>query len=291
MRKVWAAGMGLLVLALTLPMCTGVPLTAPSNASITLRANPTAIPANGGVSVITAVVIEPAGTPVPNGTIVFFVTDLGRVDSEAKTKDGIARVNLVSDSRSGTANVTGFSGGPAAAPAPSASPTATPTPTTTRLSLGMATAHAGANTDTIQVKIGSTLPSRVIVTANPARVTSPRSALITANVFDVSGNPVANVPVFFAITRVSTTPTPTTTTTTTTTSTTSSTTTTTTTTLPSGSLEETLDSGGAPRFTDTSGQAFDWLRTRSLPGGPQKVVTVAATTSNGTSATVDVFIN
>ena len=101
MRKVWAAGMSLMVLALTLPMCTGVPLTAPSNASITLRANPTVIPANGGVSVITAVVIEPAGTPVPNGTIVFFVSDLGRVDSEAKTKDGIARVYLVSDSRSG----------------------------------------------------------------------------------------------------------------------------------------------------------------------------------------------
>jgi hypothetical protein len=230
-------------------------------------------------------VIEPAGTPVPNGTVVFFTTDLGRVDSEAKTKDGIARVNLVSDSRSGTANVTGFSGGAAAAP--SASPTATPK--STRLSLGIATAHAGTNTDTIQVTIGSKLPARVIVTANPARITSPRSALITANVFDAFGNPVANVPVFFAITHVLTTPTPPTTTTTT--STTSSTTTTTTTTLPSAPLEETLDSGGAPQFTDTNGQAFDGLRTRSLAGGPQKVVTVTATTSNTTSDSVEVFIN
>ncbi len=279
------AGMGLLVLALTLPMCTGVPLTAPSNADLTLSANPTSIPANGGVSVITAVVIEPAGTPVPNGTVVFFTTDLGRVDSEGKTKDGIARVNLVSDSRSGTANVTGFSGG-AAAPAPSASPTATPSPAV-RLSFGMATAYAGKNTGTVQVKIGSALPARVIVTANPDRITSPRSALITANVFDAAGNPVSNIPVFFAITGFSTTPT--TTTTTTTTSTTSSTTTTTT--LPSSGLEETLESGGAPQFTDTNGQAFDWLRTRSLPGGPQKKVTVTATTSNNTSGTVDVFIN
>jgi len=270
------AGMGLLVLALTLPMCTGVPLTAPSNADLTLSANPTSIPANGGVSVITAVVIEPAGTPVPNGTVVFFTTDLGRVDSEGKTKDGIARVNLVSDSRSGTANVTGFSGG-AAAPAPSASPTATPSPAV-RLSFGMATAYAGKNTGTVQVKIGSVLPARVIVSANPDRITSPRSALITANVFDGDGNPVANVPVFFSITAFSITPTTTTTTTAPTT------------TLASG-LEETLDSGGAPQFTDTNGQAFDWLRTRSLPGGPQKKVTVTATTSNNTSGTVDVFIN
>ncbi len=278
MRKLWMVGMGLLVLALTLPMCTGVPLTAPSNADITLDANPRSIPANGGVSVITAIVIEPAGTPVPNGTIVFFTTDLGRVDSEAKTKDGIARLNLVSDSRSGTATVTGFSGG-SAAPAPSGSPTATPSPTV-RLSFGMATAYAGKNTGTVQVKIGSVLPAKVIVTTNPARITSPRSALITANVFDGDGNPVANVPVFFSITAFSTTPT-----TTTTTSTTAPTTT-----LASG-LEETLDSGGAPQFTDTNGQAFDWLRTRSLPAGPQKTVTVTATTSNGTNSSVTVFIN
>src|SRR5207247_9158794 len=99
MRKVWGVGTGLLVLTLTLPMCTGVPLTAPSNADVTLQANPTFIPANGGVSVITAIVTEAAGTPVPNGTVIFFVTDLGRVDSEAKTKDGIARINLVPDSR------------------------------------------------------------------------------------------------------------------------------------------------------------------------------------------------
>jgi hypothetical protein len=254
-------------------MCTGVPLTAPSNTAITVDANPKSIPANGGVSVITAVVIKPAGTPVPNGTVVFFTTDLGRVDSEAKTKDGIARVNLVSDSRSGTANVTAFSGG-SAAPAPSASPTATPSPTV-RLSFGMATAYAGTNTGTVQVRIGSVLPAKVIVTANPARITSPRHALITANVFDRDGNPVANVPVFFSITAFSTTPT----------------TTTTSTTTPAAGLEETLDSGGAPQYTDTNGQAFDWLRTRSLPGGPQKTVTVTATTSNGTNSPVTVFIN
>ncbi|PYQ19271.1 MAG: hypothetical protein DMF79_12975, partial [Acidobacteria bacterium] len=62
MRKLWLLGTGLGVLALTLPMCTGVPLTAPSNSTISLNANPESIPPNGGVSVLTAFVIEPAGT-------------------------------------------------------------------------------------------------------------------------------------------------------------------------------------------------------------------------------------
>ena len=203
--------------------------------------------------------IEPAGTPVPNGTVVFFTTDLGRVDSQGKTKDGIARVNLVSDSRSGTASVTGFSGG-AAVPGPSASPTATPSPVV-RLSFGMATAYAGTNSDTVTVAIGSALPKAAIVTASPARITSPRWALITANVFDGAGNPVASVPVIFKVSPGEGFP-----------------------------FEETLDSGSVPIFTDTNGQAFDTLRTRSLPGSPQKTVEVSANLPNGSSS-VTVFIN
>ena len=84
MRRLWIGGLGLLLLALPLPMCTGVPMTAPSNSSIKLIANPEFVPANGGVSVVTAIVIEPAGTPVPNGTVVFFFTNLGRVDAEGE---------------------------------------------------------------------------------------------------------------------------------------------------------------------------------------------------------------
>ena len=41
--------------------------------------------ANGGVSVVTAILVEPAGTFVPDGTEVFFFTDLGRVDASGKT--------------------------------------------------------------------------------------------------------------------------------------------------------------------------------------------------------------
>lgn len=273
MRK---AAIGLLLLVVALPMCTGVPLMAPSDSTITLFANPEFVPANGGVSVVTAVVIEPAGTPVPNGTEVSFFTNLGRVDPEAKTKDGIARVNFVSDSRSGMATVTAQSGG-AAVPAP----TTTMAPMS-RLSFGMAVAHAqasGTNSASITITVGSALPETVIVTANPGRITSPRSALITANVFDERGNPVFNVPVFFSLGNVTIVPPPTTTTTTSTTV------------PPAPLIEETLASGGAPQFTDTNGQAFDWLQTRSLPGGPQKRVFVHAETPTGVAGEAEVFIN
>jgi hypothetical protein len=56
-------------------------------------------------------------------------------------------------------------------------------------------------------------------------------------------------------------------------------------------IEETLDSGGSPRFTDSNGQAFDTLRTRAPAGGVQKTVTVAATTANGIEGSVTVFID
>ena len=260
MRRATIAGMGLLVLALSLPMCTGVPLTAPSNTTITLIANPTFVPAHGGVSVVTAILVERAGTPVPNGTNVFFFTNLGRVDASAKTKDGIARVNFVSDSRSGLATVTAVSGG-AAAPIPTASPTPT---TSAPLSLGMGVAYAQeSNTGMVDIRVGSALPDFVLVVADPARITSPRHSFITANVFDLDGNPVANVPVIFTVTATGT----------------------------GVALEETLDSGGRPQFTDTNGQAFDVLRTRSAFGGPQKVVTVTATTPTGVADDVPVAIN
>ena len=87
-----------------------MPLTAPDGSTIFLQANPTFVVANGGIAVVTAVVVEPAGTFVPDGTEVTFLSTLGRVDQIGKTVNGLARVNFVSDSRSGTATITAFSG-------------------------------------------------------------------------------------------------------------------------------------------------------------------------------------
>ena len=221
--------------------CESVPLTAAPGTSMTLIANPPFVIASGGVSVVTAILVEPAGTFVPDGTEVFFFTDLGRVDASGKTVNGVARVNFVADSRSGQATITAISGGPA----PAASP-ATGT-------------GAGTGSASVKISIGSSLPTRVLVAANPQRITSPRQSTITATVLDQFGNPVQNVPVAFSL---------------------------------SGSLiEETLTSGGAPLFTDSNGQARDTLVTKAPAGGVQKTVTVAATTANGIEGSVTVFID
>jgi hypothetical protein len=226
--------------------CHQVILTAPPGSTIALFANPEFIPAFGGVSVISALVTEPAGTPVPDGTVVQFFTNLGRVDEQGKTNDGVARVNLVSDSRSGTATVQAFSGGPATAASP-----------------GTGTGGSGAS-NSVSVVIGSALPSRVQVTANPTRVTSPRESLIRAFVVDANGNPVFNIPVIFTVEQ------------------------------PSGAAPtELMDSRGTPVHTDNNGVAEDRLLVRYSETAAAKTVTVRATVSfdSSKSATVAVTIN
>jgi hypothetical protein len=244
----WLALAGMAAAALAaMAGCEAVPLTAAPGTSLTLIANPEFVPANGGRSLVTAILIEPAGTFVPDGTEVFLFTNLGQIEASVKTVNGVARTYFISDSRSGRATVTAISGGPAPAPSASASP-GTGTGGTT-----------GDGSATATITIGSALPTRVLVTASPQRITTPRHASISANVFDEFGNPVQNVPVVFSV---------------------------------DGSLvEETLDSGGTPQFTDSSGRAFDTLRTRAPVGGVQKSVTVTATTANGITGTVTVFVD
>jgi hypothetical protein len=236
------------VLVVSIPACEKAPLTAPAGTSMFLQANPEFVAANGGVSVVTALLTEPAGTLVPDGTVVLFFTTLGSIDPQGKTVDGVARVNFVADSRSGTAIVTAFSGGPA--------------PTSTSSSTATTDTGSGTGTTSVKITVGSSLPTLVLVSADPARVATSRQSRIVANVFDQFGNPVQNVPVVFSV-------------------------------EPNGTaaLEETLDSGGTPQFTDANGRAFDTMRTRAVLGGVQKSVTVTATTANNVPGTVVVFIN
>lgn len=257
-----------------MPACESVPLTAAPGTSMSLIANPEFVIANGGVSVVTAILVEPAGTFVPDGTEVFFFTNLGRVDASGKTRNGVARVNFVSDARSGTAKVTAISGGPAPAPAP----TPTPTPAQGEIRSGV-TARAGTvgitaaaaalggtaadeNAASVNITIGSALPALVLVTANPPVLASSRQATIVANVFDANGNPVQNVPVIFSVSTAATVP-----------------------------LQEFLSSGGSPQYTDSNGQAFDTLTTRAPNGTTQKTVTVTATPAQGGPGSVAVIVN
>jgi hypothetical protein len=237
--------LGLSALQLT---CHQVILTAPDGSTMTLIANPGFIPANTGVSEITALMYAPTGSPVHDGTVVQCFTNLGRIDEQTKTNDGVARLNLYADSRSGQATVQCFSGGSAGTSTP---PTTTPPSSLTGASLARTkdVSAVTAATGTVTVDIGSQTPASVVVTANPQRITEPRSSLITATVFDNRGNPVSNVPVIFTVD------------------------------LPSDGtvLQETLDSGGSPRYTDNNGRAVDTLHTEYDPAARSKTVTVTAT--------------
>jgi hypothetical protein len=263
--------------ALVMSACESVPLTAAPGTLITVDANPRFVIANGGVSVVTAILVEPAGTFVPDGTEVFFFTNLGRVDASGKSRDGVVRVNFVSDSRSGTATVTAISGGPA--PAPTGSPAPTPTPgggspdVTARADTmpgavaAVTRIEADENSDSVEIAVGNALPERVLVSAAPQVLAAARSATIVANVLDGVGNPVQNVPVFFAVTAWDPDTAP--------------------------KLEQ-MQSGGSPRYTDANGQAFDVLTTRapfSQTANLQKTVTVTATTATGENGTVEVVVN
>jgi len=148
--------------------CDDVPQLAPPEATMTVFAAPSNVPASGGVSVITAIVTEVIGTPVPDGTVVQFFTDLGTIDREGRTKDGVARVNFVSDTRSGTANITAVS---------------------------------GPVTGGTAVAVGEAVASRMIVTADPPfiKLSVSKTTHIIATVLDSNGNPVPNIGVIFTV--------------------------------------------------------------------------------------------
>ena len=227
-----AGGSALLLVALAHLACEGVLRTAPDGTFLRLIANPEFISANGGVSVITAILTEPAGTPVSNGTVVQFFTNLGRIDAQGRTTNGIARVNLVADSRSGTANVLALSGGPA----PAASGDG-------------GGAAEGDNSASKEVIIGNLNTANIFVTANPSTISLNGTSYITANVFDESGNPVLGAPVFFSLEDLASTPPPSPSP------------------APPSTIRDSLDSGGAAQFTDNAGRAFDVLHARrTVPG-------------------------
>jgi hypothetical protein len=244
-----AAVAGLTALLLS---CAGAYLTAPPGSTLTLVANPTFIPSHGGVSELMAIVTEPAGTDVPDGTVVLWSSTLGHVDRETRTRRGIARNRLVSDSRSGLATVVAASG------ADALPPTTTPTSTTTTSTLasprpeGNAAFATGAsilgagvqNSASVDVTIGNALVRDIRLRAVPSRITISNSTHVIATVLDSFGNPVANVPVFFEVV--------------------------------SNPQTEFFDSSGAPVHTDNNGEAEDVLRTRRTLQGTIQVRAAAA---------------
>jgi Big-like domain-containing protein len=153
---------------LAVAACDDVPQLAPPAATMTVFATPTSVAASGGISVITAIVTEAAGTPVPDGTVIQFFTNLGTIDREGKTLDGVARVNFISDARSGEAAITAVS---------------------------------GPITGTTSVSIGNVVASQMILIADPPfiRLSLSKTTHIIATVLDGNGNPVPNIGVIFTV--------------------------------------------------------------------------------------------
>jgi hypothetical protein len=262
----------LLVAAVALVLlmkCSQSLFTAPPGSSITLFTNPSHIPTNGGVSVVTAIVIDGTGQPVPDGTVVQFFTDLGRIDPQGRTNDGVAKVNLVSDGRSGTAKCSAISGGgdlPIPTPTSTGTGTPTPTPSASATASTPATTAPSGSDGPCTVRIGAGTVSGVVAIADPRNIArdAPRFTTLVATVLDDQGNPVANVPIVF--------------------------------TLPTTNLntfEESFESRGLPVFTDNNGQARDRLFTSRPRDASPKPITVIATAVNtvGTSDSVNVGVN
>jgi hypothetical protein len=103
--------------AASLAACESSPLVAPIASTITISAPAGALPP-GGTTEVSAYVVEEAGTPVHDGTVVRFTASLGRVEpAEAETHNGIARTTFTAGNAIGTARITAMSGGAEAAEA------------------------------------------------------------------------------------------------------------------------------------------------------------------------------
>ena len=162
---------GLALVAASTLSCGQAILSAPTGSLLFMTVNPPFITANGDTAIVSVLVVEPAGTPVPDGTVVQFFTTLGRIQEQGKTNDGVARVNLISDARSGTARVSAFSGQEQA--------------------------------ESVEVTIGATRPTQVFASLVDSRIdlSEGRStATVKATVLDSNGNRVAGIPVRFSIT-------------------------------------------------------------------------------------------
>jgi hypothetical protein len=106
----WPSLAALVTLVVAATGCDKVPLTAPTESTITLFATSTSVGSTGSTDLV-ATVVEQAGTPVQNGTVVSFTTTLGRIEpSEARTQNGKVTVRFTGDGRSGLATITAFSG-------------------------------------------------------------------------------------------------------------------------------------------------------------------------------------
>lgn len=162
--------------------CDKVPLTAPTNSTITLTAPIRNLEFNG-TTVITATVLESSGSAVQNGTTVRFSTNLGSVDPiEAQTTNGLATTTLHAGTVSGVAQVRATSGAAGGGS-------------------GTGTGGTTVSTNVIDINVGAASAASVSLSASrTALPASGGTVTIIATVVDATGNRLRNVPVSFSST-------------------------------------------------------------------------------------------
>jgi len=162
----------IIIAGLGLSSCGQAILSAPDGTTLQIFVNPSFIAANGDTAVVSVLAIEPAGTPVPDGTVIQFFTTLGKIDEQARTNDGVARVNLISDARNGTAVVTAASG----------------------------TASVQSENIVIGARRVSSVRTQAIDPTIDLRL-GKSTASIAARVLDENGNPIPGITVRFTVTN------------------------------------------------------------------------------------------
>lgn len=163
-------------------MACNPPPLAPSGAVLFLTAAASSVPSTGSVDIV-AVLMEaggttaptpgtpagrPAGTPVQDGTLVSFLTNLGRIEPvEARTENGSVKVRFTGDGRSGTATVLAYSG-------------------TVRAEIAL--------------KVGTAAVDSLALSATPVGPAGG-SSTVTARVLDANGNTLPDLSIQFTTTR------------------------------------------------------------------------------------------
>ena len=154
--------------------CDRVPLTSPTGSTITLSIDRNVLPLNGQATV-RAVVIESAGTPVHNGTMVTFQAAIGSTSPvEAATVNGVATVTFLAGGMSGRGFIHAFSG-------------------------AARTGSGNASSGGVEVVVGAAAAGSISVSASPSSVSqSGGTVTISALVLDSSNNPLPGVSVLFS---------------------------------------------------------------------------------------------
>ncbi|HEY6508989.1 MAG TPA: Ig-like domain-containing protein [Vicinamibacterales bacterium] len=175
MKTRLTGAVALVLVQLGLTSCDKMPLLAPTSSTVSVTSAALVLP-TGGSTEVTAFVAESGGTPVQNGTVVRFTTNLGRLAPvEVQTRNGLAITTFLAGDIAGEAEVKATSG-------VAAGSTATP--------------------NSVKISIGAAAITSLTLRANPGSVPARGgTSQIVATVMGATGRALSGIQVNFATSR------------------------------------------------------------------------------------------